>query len=155
MSHQLLRPDNVGCYLMFSLLAFSWSCCVSVVETDLVLSVPCLLLSQLPFVCGLCFVARCLLMVPLVLCLLWMLFSSMLFLVKLLMFSGCFGSCHNSGDKEPISINSFSGLSREWVGVKFVYVLPLSWAKRKHIRAARLQNEIAPEKCFNSTRKTV
>ena len=28
------------------------------------------------------------------------------------------------GQKKPININNFSGLSREWVGVKFVYVLP-------------------------------
>ena len=35
------------------------------------------------------------------------------------------------GHKKPININNCSGLSREWVGVRFVYVLPFSWAKRK------------------------
>ena len=28
-----------------------------------------------------------------------------------------------------MNIDNFSGSSREWVGVKFVYVLPLSWAE--------------------------
>ena len=39
----------------------------------------------------------------------------------------------DSGENKPIHINNFSGLSREWVGVKFVYVLPFSWGRRKHI----------------------
>ena len=34
--------------------------------------------------------------------------------------------------KKPINMNNFSGLSREWVGVKFVYVLFLG-ETRKHI----------------------
>ena len=33
--------------------------------------------------------------------------------------------------EKPININNFSGLSRVWVGVKFVSVLPFSWAKRE------------------------
>ena len=28
-------------------------------------------------------------------------------------------------------VNNFSGLSRDWVGLKFVYVLPFSWGKRE------------------------
>ena len=37
------------------------------------------------------------------------------------------------GGKIPININNFSGLSQERVGVKFVYVLPVSWGNwEKH-----------------------
>ena len=36
-----------------------------------------------------------------------------------------------SEDEKPININNFSGLFREWVGVKFVYVLPFSGKKRE------------------------
>ena len=35
--------------------------------------------------------------------------------------------------RERKNIDNFSGLSREWVGVKFVYVLPFSWGKGKYI----------------------
>ena len=37
-----------------------------------------------------------------------------------------------SSGKSPINTNTFSGLSREWVGVKLVYVLPFSLGKEKH-----------------------
>ena len=40
-------------------------------------------------------------------------------------------SAQKSGEKETININNFSGLSRERVGVKFVYVLPFSWGRRE------------------------
>ena len=40
--------------------------------------------------------------------------------------------CENSsGTRKTININNFSGLSRERVGVKVVYVLPFSWTKRE------------------------
>ena len=35
------------------------------------------------------------------------------------------------GRGKPINMNNFSGLSPEWVGVNFVYVLPFSWGKRE------------------------
>ena len=35
------------------------------------------------------------------------------------------------GQKKPININNFSGLSQEWVGVNFVYVLPFFLAAKK------------------------
>ena len=37
----------------------------------------------------------------------------------------------NRRTKKPINKNNFSGLSQEWVGVKFVYVFPFSCAKRE------------------------
>ena len=37
----------------------------------------------------------------------------------------------SSGEKKPINMNYFSGLSQEWVVVKFVFVLPSSWEKGK------------------------
>ena len=39
----------------------------------------------------------------------------------------------NLGSKKPININKFSRLSREWVEVKFAYVLAFPFEKGKHI----------------------
>ena len=35
------------------------------------------------------------------------------------------------GEKKPININNFAGLSRKWVGVKLFMCLPFSWEKTK------------------------
>ena len=42
-----------------------------------------------------------------------------------------FGIPESQGNKAPININNFSGLSRKWVGVKITYMLPLSWERQE------------------------
>ena len=52
--------------------------------------------------------------------------------------------CNKRGAEKPINIDKFSGLPREWVGVKLVYVRPFLGRKGKHIhKTARKSQESA------------
>ena len=59
--------------------------------------------------------------------------------------------------KKPININNFSGLSREWLGVKFVYVLPFPGEKGKHInkipRKSQENSGTVPEQSWDNPGK--
>ena len=45
------------------------------------------------------------------------------------------------GEEKPINMNSFSGLSREWVGVSFVSVLSFLGEKGKHINKTHRKSQ--------------
>ena len=46
------------------------------------------------------------------------------------------------GDKKPINTNNFSGLSREWVGVKFCLCVAFFLGEKgKHIKTIRRQSQ--------------